>query len=260
VTDEKALPSVWIRPDRRRERPALSRTQIVSAAIELLDAEGLDALTMRRLGGRIGAAATAMYSHVTNKDELIELVVDQVYGEVQVPQAADPADWRTTAAAAAHGVRSMIVAHPWFASAFTRVGFSSLGPNVMRWTDQMLAVFEAAGFTLNQANKAVGTIVAYVFGMGADEAAVRRLADSGQSDPDWVERLRSSVEETLQPYPRLRELIVSQFDQDPDKLRDDDFAQGLEWILDGLQATLDSASAGVSRRRPRRRGTGGSSG
>jgi len=91
--------SVWNRPrrGRRREQPALTQEQIVGEAIKLLDADGLDALTMRKLGTALGAVATAVYWHVANKEELIELVVDEVYGEIEVPEVSDPSQWREAA-------------------------------------------------------------------------------------------------------------------------------------------------------------------
>ncbi|MBO0515534.1 TetR/AcrR family transcriptional regulator, partial [Streptomyces beijiangensis] len=84
--EKKQVPSVWTRPQRRvREQPALSRDQIVTEALALLDDAGIEALSMRKLGTRLNAGATSLYTHVANKDELIELVVDLVYGEIEVP-------------------------------------------------------------------------------------------------------------------------------------------------------------------------------
>src|ERR687893_1971585 len=89
--------SVWTRPRRARGgQPALSREQIVRAAIEILDAEGAAGLSMRRLGTRLGSGATSLYWHVAHKDELLELAVDEVLGEVYVPEAGDT-PWRVGA-------------------------------------------------------------------------------------------------------------------------------------------------------------------
>ena len=80
---ETRLDSVWLRPTRERTgQPSLSREQIVRAAIELLDAEGAAGLSMRRLGTKLGSGATSLYWHVANKDELLELAVDEVLGEI----------------------------------------------------------------------------------------------------------------------------------------------------------------------------------
>src|SRR6478672_5502572 len=87
------LTSVWTRPQ-RRQKEQLTRERIVAEAIRLLDEEGLEALSMRSLGQRLGAGATSLYRHVASKDELIELVADEVYGEMEVPTISDPAEWR----------------------------------------------------------------------------------------------------------------------------------------------------------------------
>src|SRR5688500_876585 len=117
-------PSVWTRPkrNRRREQPALSQEQIVAAAIKLLDANGIEALTMRKLGAELGAVATAVYWHVANKDELIELVVDHVYGEIDVPEISSPDEWRAAVTAFAQNFRNTILRHPWLGSTLADVG------------------------------------------------------------------------------------------------------------------------------------------
>ena len=142
----KPITSVWTRPRRGPEQPSLSREQIVAEAVLLLDLEGIEALSMRKLGTRLGAGATSLYRHVASKDELIELVVDEVYGELELPEAADPADWRTSVATGAHSLRAMALRHPWVATVLGHVGLVHLGPNVMRMSERMLGQFEAASF------------------------------------------------------------------------------------------------------------------
>jgi AcrR family transcriptional regulator len=239
--DEQPFPpSVWARPRRpRREQPALSREQIVSAALELLDAEGVDALSMRKLGTRLDAGATSIYTHVASRDELIELVVDEVYGELEVPEAADPADWRAAVTRGAHSLRSAFLRHPWIASVLGETGVAYLGPNVMRSQDRILAVFEAAGFALDEADQAMNTLVAYVVGMATSEAAwLTMLARSGQSAREWTERLWPAAEQAAQAYPRLRQRYAAQRGVDPRKASEKDFDYGLDRILDGLEGRL----------------------
>lgn len=238
-TDEQPIPSVWMRPQRRREQPALSRGQIVAEAVRLLDAEGIEALSMRRLGGRLDAGATSLYRHVTNRDELIELVVDDVYGEIDVPEVTEPSQWRSAAGACGHSVRAMILRHPWIASVLGQVGMSYLGPNVMRLNDRMLALFEAGGFTLQQADRAISTLVAYVIGMGTSEAAwLTTLARAGTDEQAWQERLQPAVANAAQPYPRLREQTPELGARGLEVIRNEKFAFGLETVLDGLVVRL----------------------
>ncbi|MFE2747149.1 TetR/AcrR family transcriptional regulator [Streptomyces scopuliridis] len=236
--DEQPFPSVWTRPRRqRREQPALSREQIVSTAIELLDAEGIDALSMRKLGTRLNAGATSMYSHVANKDELIELVVDEIYGEIELADAGDPAEWRATTTRCAHSLRSAFLRHPWIVSVLGEVGVAYLGPNILRLSESLLTVFEEAGFSLAEADEAVNTVVSYVIGISTSEAAwLTALARSGRSEQEWMDRLWPAAEQAVAPYPRLRRLYAAQRGQDRGGAREDHFDGGLACVLDGLEA------------------------
>src|SRR5438034_7583538 len=98
-------------------RDTLSRDQIVKAAIELLDAEGLEGLNMRELGRRLGSAATAMYWHVGSKEDLITLAGDQAWNEITLPDVTD-LGWRTAAAVMATDLYAMLTRHPWLLQAF----------------------------------------------------------------------------------------------------------------------------------------------
>lgn len=241
--EKQPIPSVWARPRPKREQPSLSRDRIVSEAIQLLDAEGIDALSMRSLGARLGAGATSLYRHVANKDELIELVVDEIYGEVRVP-AADPAHWRAAVTDSAHSLRSMVLRHPWVVSVLGQVGLAYLGPNLMRQSERMLALFRAAGFAADEADQAMNLLIAYVIGMTTSEAAyLSVLARSGQNEQDWLESLRPTTEEALQEYPLLRDGRATVQTKDPEQLRADSFVYGVERILDGLESRLSRTSA-----------------
>lgn len=238
--EEQPIQSVWTRPRRKRDQPALSQGQIVAEAVRLLDVEGVDALSMRRLGTALNAGATSLYRHVANRDELIELVVDEVYGEITVPDNEDPAKWREAAAAAAQSVRAMILRHPWVASLLGAVGLSYLGPNVMRLNERLLALFETAGFPGDESEQAISAVVAYVIGVGTSEAAwLTTLAKSGRTEQEWAVHLRPAVEEAAQAYPHQRER-VAQYDAevDPTKLRDEKFLYGLDRMLDGLETRI----------------------
>jgi AcrR family transcriptional regulator len=237
AADEKAIASVWTRP--RKQREQLSREQIVSEAVRLLDAEGIEALSMRKLGTRLGAGATSLYRHVANKDELIELVADEVYGELEVPVSGGPGGWRAATASSAHSLRSMALRHPWVASVLGQVGLAYLGPNVMRMSDRLLALFESAGFGLDEADQAMSTVIAYVIGVATSEAAyLSMIARSGKDEREWMEGLSSTLEQAAQEYPRLQGGHASQAGKDPAKVREENFVYGLDRVLDGLQARL----------------------
>ncbi|MFI9049539.1 TetR/AcrR family transcriptional regulator [Streptomyces sp. NPDC053427] len=236
VEKRQPIPSVWTRPQRRkREQPALSRDQIVTEAVRLLDEEGIGALSLRRLGTRLNAGATSFYSHVANKDELIELVVDEVYGEIDVPEAGDPTDWRPLAVRCAQSLRATILTHPWMASVLGEVGMSQLGPNLMRVSEGMLAIFKKKGLATREADLAVSTLTAYVIGMTISEASwLTTLSRSGQSEQEWVEQLWPAAEDAAQGHPQLQEQYAALRSKDPREIRDEKFDYGLQRVLDGL--------------------------
>ncbi|MBF8191269.1 TetR/AcrR family transcriptional regulator C-terminal domain-containing protein [Nonomuraea sp. K274] len=237
--DEQPIPSVWARPRREREQPALSREHIVREAVRLLDEEGIDALSMRRLGGRLGAGATSIYRHIASKDELIELAVDEVYGELVLPDVGDPAGWRAGVAQVAHRLRATILRHPWLAAKLGEAGLSYLGPNVLRRSEHLLALFEAAGFGLREADRAVNAVTAYVLGISTGEAAWRSMvARSGQSEQEWADRLWPAAERAVEGYPRLRTLYAELRGGDPAEDNEAAFEYGLDRILDGLESRL----------------------
>ncbi|GGX93581.1 TetR/AcrR family transcriptional regulator [Streptomyces hiroshimensis] len=247
------IPSVWTRPRRaKREQPALSREQIVSAALELLDAEGIDALSMRKLGTRLNAGATSMYTHVANKDEIIELVVDEVYGEIEVPgpdayasgthTPGAYADWRAAAARCARSLRATVLQHPWMGSVLGGAGVTQLGPNAMRLSEGLLAMFAAAGLPADEADHAVSALTAYVIGMTVSEAAwLTTLARSGRTEREWVESLWPAAEEAASAHPQLREQYEALRGKDPRETRDEKFDYGLQRVLDGLEGRLRPA-------------------
>ncbi|HEY3872134.1 MAG TPA: TetR/AcrR family transcriptional regulator [Actinocrinis sp.] len=224
-------------------RETLTRDQIVNAAVELLDAEGLEGLNMRALGKRLGAAATAMYWHVGGKDDLIELAGDRVWAEVALP---DPAEvgWRAAAAGMAGDLHAMLTRHLWLVQAFGQYVFAGAGK--ARHHDHTLAVFEAAGFVGAQADQAAAGVYTYVLGNALGTAAkaslLRKLGRDGADADEAMRAGMAKAREVSARFPRLRERLetaAADYAASPD----DSFAFGLESLLDGLEARL-AARAG----------------
>ena len=239
ATQKQPIKSVWTRPQGKREQPALSREQIVAQAVQLLDAEGIEALSMRKLGTRLGAGATSLYRHVANKDELIELAVDEIYGEIEVPDSGDAARWRDDVAQCAHSLRATMLRHPWIASVLGETGMSYLGPNSMRMSETLLSVLARAGFPSAEADFAGSTVIAYVTGMATTEAAwLTVLARSGQTEQEYVSGLWPAAAEAAEAYPHVREGYAEQREKDPGVVREEAFRYGLDRVLDGLETRI----------------------
>ncbi|MEU6862281.1 TetR/AcrR family transcriptional regulator C-terminal domain-containing protein [Streptomyces sp. NPDC046876] len=230
------IPSVWARRTREADQPALSRAAIVREAVAMLDAEGVEALSMRKLGARLGAGATSLYRHVATKDELMELAVDEVFGEMPAPEAEGP-DWRAAAARAAESFRATVLRHPWLASVLGQAGLAYLGPNLMSYSERLATLVTRAGFP--EPSRAIDALMAYVVGMSTTEAAwLSTVARSGQSEAEFIGRLLPAAQQAAAGHEHLVEGYAAAAAADPVETRNSKFAYGLEVVLDGLALRL----------------------
>ncbi|MCM6772683.1 TetR/AcrR family transcriptional regulator [Nocardia sp. CDC159] len=230
------IASVWTRPQRpRRDTPNLSREHIVAEAIALLDEEGMTALSMRKLGARLGAGATSLYTHVANKDELIELVADQIFGELTTPDPEHPDGWRAAMLALARDLRATILRHPWLAAILGEVGLLYLGPNMMRLNEAALTVLEESGFDTDTADHALTVLFSFVLGVAVVEAATQvAVRRSGLSEQEWITKLWPAAEAASRDYPRIHKLYTRQSPTDVVSSADQLFVHRVGLILDGL--------------------------
>ncbi|WP_433465907.1 TetR/AcrR family transcriptional regulator C-terminal domain-containing protein [Spirillospora sp. CA-128828] len=231
MAEEKRAASVWVRPPRtRRAQPALTRTQIVDAALELLDAEGLDGLSMRRLGTRLNSGATSVYWHVANKDELLELAIDRVMAEVVIPRGDD---WRDAATGYARSLRTMIHRHPWTVTLFG--SRPMIGPNATRVLDEVLAAFGTTGFTGFDLEYAWSAVVDYVIGAAGSEASWQRN-QTGTTSAELLDGLGPYLSQLDEERPGLATHIRDIWMKETGDVLEGRFAFGLACVLDGLEA------------------------
>ncbi|MCF6475231.1 TetR family transcriptional regulator [Nonomuraea sp. MG754425] len=229
----KSFSSVWLREPRKAGGPGRSREEIVKAAVELLDEEGLQGLSMRKLGAKLSAGATSVYWYVANKDELLELAYDEVWRMMTVP---DPEEvgWRDSAAALAHSMRRVILRYPWAADLIGRM--PALGPNAMRVANGMRKMFDLAGFRGLDIDFANSTLTAYVFGMTIPEVAWN--ATMGDLDDYDADKTREMVRKAAADYPDMLKRIDMGSYEDPAYMRELCFDFGLVSLLDGLERRL----------------------
>jgi AcrR family transcriptional regulator len=171
--------SIWLRtdPGRPRRAPQLTRERIVAAAVELLDGDGIDALTMRRLAQRLDVTSTALYWHVTTKDDVLDLAVDEIFGGVPLTEPGP--DWAADVRTLVHGWRTAMLAHPW---APTLIGRPWIGPNVLARTEFLQAALVRGG--LEGENLAVVTrlVANFVIGSAATKTAWQRAVTAADRD------------------------------------------------------------------------------
>jgi AcrR family transcriptional regulator len=221
-------------------RDTLTLERIVQTAIELLDAEGLEGLSMRSLGERLGSAATAVYWHVKSKDDLVVLAADEVWNEIELPDL-DILDWRAAATRMAKGLFRMLTHHPWLVQA---LGSHLLrGHGKARYDDHSLAVYEKAGFAGAQADRATAVVFMFVLGNAIGESAAvslrRRLRLEGSNADDLIRETIAQQIKVAQEFPRLQSRIATITDADYSAAPERSFEFGLDVIFDGLQRQLD---------------------
>ena len=129
------------------ERTSLTRERVLRAALELADAEGIETLSMRRLGGRLGVEAMSLYNHVADKEDVLDGILDLVIGGIAVPESG--ADWRKAMRERAVSARQAFRRHPWAAALMD--SRTSSGPGRLRYFDALVGALTGAGFPLEQA-------------------------------------------------------------------------------------------------------------
>jgi AcrR family transcriptional regulator len=169
----RVMALLWRSTERtgRRRRPELSVDRIVRAAVELADAEGLAALSMRKVGERLGVGTMSLYTYVPGKAELLDLMLDTVYGEV-VPGRDDTRDgWREKLERVARDNWALYLRHPWLL--YVATGRPPLGPHTMAKYEHELRALDGIGLTDLEMDSALSLVLGYVHGAarGAVEAA-----------------------------------------------------------------------------------------
>jgi AcrR family transcriptional regulator len=162
-------------------RQGLDQARVFEAALELVDTDGLDRLTMRHLAAQLGVEAPSLYKHVRNKEDLLDGVAEAIYGAVQVPPSDDP--WPQRVAAHARAFRQVLLAHP---NAIELVAIRPVASeSTLDLMEQLLQELLDAGWDLDGAFSVLDTVVSFVLGVALTEASgelARRTA--GDLNPD----------------------------------------------------------------------------
>ncbi|MEV5444102.1 TetR/AcrR family transcriptional regulator [Streptomyces sp. NPDC003090] len=224
--------TVWDRPEPPPHPVPLDRERIVAAAVALADEGGLEAVSVRKVAARLNAGPMRLYGYIATKQELFDLMVDEVQAEI-LP-AERPADWREALRVLAHRTRQAALRHEWLADLLgARPG---LGPNGLAVTEATLAALD--GLTdVDTVLRAVETVGAYVTGAIRREIAhLRAERDTGLTERDWQRASGPHVTRMLATgrFPALARAVHDGTDVDAET----SFATGLEWVLDAVAARL----------------------
>jgi AcrR family transcriptional regulator len=212
--------------DPQEARPRLTRERVLETATALADESGIDALSMRKLGERLGVEAMSLYKHVANKDDLLDAMVDAVFAEIELP-AGDPG-WRAAMRGRAVSVRAVLRRHPWAVPMMQ--SRTRPGPRTLGHLDALIGVLRDGGFPVVLTAHALSVLDAYVYGFAMQEKAlpfdtearstevVQQILAAMPQD-EWPHLVEFSREHVLQPgYDYGRE-----------------FEWGLDLVLDGLE-------------------------
>ncbi|MFE0381001.1 TetR/AcrR family transcriptional regulator C-terminal domain-containing protein [Streptomyces inhibens] len=233
-------------PPKRRTPTApeheLTRERIVRAAIEIADAEGLTALTMRGVAARLGVAAMAPYRYVTSKDDLVLLMADAAFGEGTYP-ATPPHGWRARLELGAHTLWTVFRRHPWLAqlSPLTR---PLMLPNLMVHAEWALSALDGHGLNPATMLELHVLLYSYVQGIAINlEQEAQAEAATGLTEDQWMDQQAAALQAivTSARYPVFTK-VISAFTDGYDLRLDELFAFGLGPLLDGVAVIVEGSS------------------
>ncbi len=207
-------------------RAPLTRERVLRAAIGLADESGIESLSMRKLGQKLGVEAMSLYNHVANKDDILNAIVDMVVSEIEPP--SPEADWKSALRHSARSAYEVLLRHPWAASLM--LSGSGVSQARLRYMDALLGTLRKAGFSAEMTDHAYHALESHIMGftlwvvgmnLGSDDD-VAALATSFLRDfpRDEMPHLAEHIEQHMKP-------------RSPEN--EGEFAFGLDLILDGLE-------------------------
>jgi AcrR family transcriptional regulator len=237
---------IWARPEPTGRRAPRSREDIAAAAIVVADADGIEAVSMRRVASELGLGTMSLYHYVRSKDELLDLMSDGILAGQVVDDAEIQKGWRAGLTAIANATRANFQRHPWMADAMRPRPSSVPGPNALRHIDQSLAAVADTGLDAQGQMDLIAAIDDYVIGY---VIRAQRFAEEEDQSPgeQWLEEMFQHMRERIDTgdYPNLqRALETSRAEGRPDeefaRMATDErrFERGLQRLLDGIEVEL----------------------
>ncbi|HEX7744797.1 MAG TPA: TetR/AcrR family transcriptional regulator [Micromonosporaceae bacterium] len=244
----RSMALLWRTSERvsRKGRPELNVDRIVRAAIEVADAEGLGALSMRRVAEALGVGTMSLYTYVPGKAELIDVMLDTVYGEPARPLEV-PGGWRARLELVARENWALYRRHPWLLQV-AATSRPPLGPNLIARYDYELRAVDGVGLTDVEMDSVVTLIGGFVHGAARGAVEAGQVArQTGVSDEQWWYATAPYLERVLDarrvPVAARVGAAAGQWHggaYDPDHA----FEFGLQRVLDGVEALVRRRAAG----------------
>ena len=232
---------------RRQQHPprraaALSREEIVRAALNVADAEGPDAISMRRIARELRSGTMSLYWHIRSKEELLDLMIDSIVGEAEAPEPSG--DWRADLRAIAGSARDTLHRHRWAVNFMG--GRPPLGPKSLRNLEHALSVFDGLGLDKATAMTTLMAVNTYVLGavlremqeMNGEHYMAEVFAGLSEAEKQALIREFTARIRGAGQFPHMVAMMVEGIDPDAPETRDERFEFGLDCLLDGIAARL----------------------
>jgi AcrR family transcriptional regulator len=210
-------------------RSPLTRERVLRAAMELADAGGIESVTMRKLGEAVGVEAMSLYNHIANKDDLLDGMIDIAFSEIVLP--VDPDNWKTAMRQRADSVREVLTRRPW--ATVLMQSRTAPGPATLHHHDAVIGILRGAGFSIELAAHAFSALDSYIYGFAMQEKSLP--FDTPEETAEMALLILTQL--PADTYPHLREL-TAEVVLKPGYDFGDEYAFGLELILDGLETAL----------------------
>jgi AcrR family transcriptional regulator len=215
-----------------RRRTPLTRERVLQAALRRADEGGIESLSMRKLGQELGVEAMALYHHFANKDDLVDSMVDLVFGEIELPPTGG--NWRTAMRQRAIAVRDALQRHRW------AIGLMESrrrpGPANLRHHDAVIGSLRAGGYDIAMAAHAYSLLDSYIYGF-----ALTKMNLPFETSDDVAEVAQSMLEPfPADEYPYMVEILTDHV-MKPGYDYGEEFEYGLDLILNGLERVRGTA-------------------
>lgn len=224
---------LWERPlPISRDRSArLTREEVAHAGFAIAETENLQAVSPKRVASRLGVPATRLETYLASRDDLLDLMLDIAFGEIDMPAARstdDAADWRTELTEIALATHATARRHPWLVQLIgTR---PPTGPNGLRYTERMLAAVGGVGLDISTMAECVNAMLAFVCGYAQIEPGQSRATNGhGHQDAQYLAEVVAGP-----GYPNLARL----FTEAANLTSEDAFSSGLTYLLDGIERRI----------------------
>jgi len=229
----------------RGPKPAFTPDDVVQAAIQIAEADGLAAVTMHAVSARLGYTTMAIYRYFPNKEALLDAIVDAAMGSP--PRASEPrGDWRADVARWAHAKRAMLCARPWLAE----LPFVAAphGPNWLSWLEAVVVSLSSTGLSAADTGQMLSIIDGYTRGASDTAISLARARARGTSDAEWTAAVGADLGRAIGDarFPAFAALITAPSDGHP-RTMEESFDFGLQRVLDGIEHCIESKKTHAAR-------------